>query len=71
MVIGLLFVLVTVAVMVMPLYAAAVLRHFGRLPSGDLPGWVYAGLPVGVVIGVIAAWLPMQAGAKALRETEF
>jgi ABC-2 type transport system permease protein len=71
MVIGLMFVLVTVTVMVMPLHAAAMMRHFGRLPSGELPGWVYAGLPIGVLLGVIAAWLPMRAGAKALRETEF
>jgi ABC-2 type transport system permease protein len=71
MVIGLMFVLVTVTVMVMPLHAAAMMRHFGRLPSGELPVWVYAGLPIGVLLGVIAAWLPMRAGAKALRETEF
>jgi ABC-2 type transport system permease protein len=71
MVVGLLFVVVTVAVMVLPLYAAAVLRHFGRLGSQDLPPWVYAGLPVGLLLGAIATWLPLRAGAKALRETEF
>jgi ABC-2 type transport system permease protein len=57
--------------MVFPLHAAAVLRHWGKLPSGELPVWVYAGLPAGVMLGAVATWLPMKAGAKALRETEF
>ena len=71
MVVGLLFVVVTVGVMVLPLHAAVVLRHFQRLPGPGLPAWVFAGLPVGVLVGAFATWLPMRAGAKALRETEF
>ena len=71
MVVGLGYVVVVVALMSLPLHAAAVLRHFGRLPTGDLPLWAYAGLPLGVLCGVAAVYLPMKAGAKALRETEF
>jgi ABC-2 type transport system permease protein len=71
MVVGLLFVIVTVGVMVLPLHAAVALRHFQRLSGPGLPSWVYAGLPVGILLGVLATWLPMRAGAKALRETEF
>src|SRR5262249_48740424 len=71
MVVGLMFVVVTVGVMAMPQFAAASLRHFKKLGAGGRRDWVFAGLPVGILLGVLAVWLPMRAGAKALRETEF
>jgi ABC-2 type transport system permease protein len=71
MVVGLLFLVVELAVMAGPLHAAAVVKHFRGEPIGAFPWWVYAGLPVGVLAGAAATWLPLRAGAKALRETEF
>jgi ABC-2 type transport system permease protein len=71
MVIGLMYVILTVAVMAGPLFAAASVRHFQKLGSQELPPWVYAGLPIGLLLGAVAAYLPMRAGAKALNETEF
>lgn len=71
MVVGLLFVVVTVSVMVLPLHVAVMMRHFQRLDGPHLPLWIYAGLPVGVLLGILAAWLPMRAGARSLSTTEF
>ena len=72
MVVGLLYVLVVVAVMAGPAHAAATMRHFKVIDgSQGFPWWVWAGVPVGVLLAVLATVLPLRAGAKALRESEF
>ena len=71
MVLGLGFIIVAVGVLAMPMHIAVVLRYFNRLPSGEMPWWAYAGLPIGIALTALATWLPLRAGAKALEETEF
>ena len=72
MVVGLGYVLLVVAVMSVPLYAAAVRQWLGGNKAlVDPPMWVYYGLPVGLAIGAAAVVVPLRVGAKALRETEF
>ncbi len=71
MVVGLLYLVVVVAVMALPLHVAAVMKFFLKVPMDQFPWWAYAGVPVGILAAVLAVWLPMRAGAKALRETEF
>ncbi len=69
MVIGLMFLVSVVAVMAGPIHAAGLAKGFGV--QAELPWWAYTGVPTGMIFGVIAVVLPMRAGAKALRETEF
>jgi ABC-2 type transport system permease protein len=71
MVTGLLFVVVTITLMAVPLHAAAVLRHLNKLHVGDFPWWAYAGLPFGVILGVVATLLPLRAGTRAIERVEF
>ncbi|MGL4422602.1 MAG: putative ABC transporter permease subunit [Gemmataceae bacterium] len=71
MVVGLLFVVCTVTVMAVPLHIAAVMRHFQKLPAGETPLWVYAGVPVGLLFAALAAFLPLRAGVRSLERTEF
>ena len=69
MVIGLMFLVSVVAVMAGPIHAAGLAKGFGI--QAQLPWWAYTGIPIGMIFGAIAVVLPMRAGAKALRETEF
>lgn len=72
MVVGLLYLVFTVGVMAAPLHAAGLangLRNSGGDPT--LPGWAFVGLPLGLVAGALAVWLPLRAGARSLRATEF
>ncbi|QEL16278.1 putative ABC transporter permease subunit [Limnoglobus roseus] len=71
MITGLLFVVVVVALMAVPMHAAAVLRHFNKLQSRDFPWWVYAGLPIGLTLGVVATVLPLRAGTASIQRVEF
>ncbi|MBN9120410.1 MAG: hypothetical protein J0I06_14840 [Planctomycetes bacterium] len=70
MVVGLAFLVAVIGTMVVPF-------HVAQLAKGATGGaahvnpWVYAGVPVGLVIGVLAVVLPLRAGAKSLRDMEF
>lgn len=72
MVIGLMYILLVILAMAVPIYAAALGQFLkGNKVLTDPPFWVYYGLPVGVLLGAAAVILPLKAGSKALRETEF
>lgn len=71
MVTGLGFVVVTVALMAVPLHVAAAMRHFKSLDFVAFPWWVYLGLPAGVLFGVAAMLLPLRAGTRAMERVEF
>ncbi len=71
MVLGLLFLVLTLGVMAGPMHAAAVMKHFAKNLEPGFPVWAYAGLPVGVLMAVIATVLPLRAGRRALETTEF
>jgi ABC-2 type transport system permease protein len=70
MVAGLLYLMLVITLMAAPVHAVGLAR--GLTGSGDaLPGWVYLGVPAGLVVGAVAVYLPLRAGARALRATEF
>jgi len=70
MVAGLGFLVAVIAVMAVPLHATQLAR---AAAGGDRPinPWAFAGLPVGLVMGVLAVVLPLRAGSRALRRMEF
>jgi ABC-2 type transport system permease protein len=71
MVIGLCYLVVVVAVMAGPVHAAGLA---GGLRSGTdptFPLWAFAGVPAGVLLAMVAVWLPLRAGGRALEATEF
>jgi ABC-2 type transport system permease protein len=71
MVLGLLFLVTMLALMAGPLHVAAVQAHFAKDLGRSFPWWIYAGLPAGIVIAMLATWLPLRMGRKALEATEF
>ncbi|MCI0704713.1 MAG: hypothetical protein L0241_26960, partial [Planctomycetia bacterium] len=70
MVVGLAFLIAVVGAMVVPF-------HVAELAKGATGGvarinpWVYVGIPVGLILGVLAVVLPLRAGARSLRNMEF
>lgn len=68
MVVGLGFLVAVIGLMAVPFHAAE-LAKAGK--GGFTTPWVFAGMPVGVVLGVVAVVLPLRAGARSLREMEF
>lgn len=72
MVLGLMFLALVVAAMAAPLYISELVRKYNGRPLGAVPPWwVFAGLGFGTLLGALAVVLPLRAGARALRETEF
>ncbi|MBX9579337.1 MAG: hypothetical protein K2X87_03435 [Gemmataceae bacterium] len=71
MVAGLGFVVVVIALMVVPFHAAQLARGASNRPDAAVSPWVFAGLPVGLVLGAAAVVLPLRAGARSLRAVEF
>jgi ABC-2 type transport system permease protein len=70
MIVGLGYLLLIVAAMAAPLHIAGLRATLaGR---GEFhPWWAFAGVPVALIASGLAIWLPLKAGAKSLRETEF
>jgi ABC-2 type transport system permease protein len=68
MVVGLMFLVCVVGVTAIPFHAAHVRRG---LTGTALSPWVFAGVPLGVVLGAVAVVLPLRAGARSLRGMEF
>jgi ABC-2 type transport system permease protein len=67
MLVGLGYLVVVIGIACGPFHAAAATEGF----SGTVPWWGYAGLPVALGIAVAATVLPMQMGARTLRQMEF
>jgi ABC-2 type transport system permease protein len=70
MVVGLGFLLAVIGVMVVPFHTAQFARGMRSADAAVNP-LVYAGIPVALVLGVLAVVLPLRAGARALRGVEF
>src|SRR5262249_28097219 len=68
MVTGLGFIVAVIGVMVVPFHAAQLANR--AMKSGISP-WVFAGVPIGLALGVVAVVLPLRAGARSLRKMEF
>jgi ABC-2 type transport system permease protein len=70
MVTGLAFIVAVIGVMVVPFHAAQLaLKASGG--EARINPWMYAGIPVGLIIGALAVVLPLRAGARSLRNMEF
>jgi ABC-2 type transport system permease protein len=70
MAIGLGFLVAVIGVMAVPFHTAQQAKGMAR-GGGPVSPWVFAGIPVGVFLGVLAVVLPLRAGARALRKMEF
>jgi ABC-2 type transport system permease protein len=67
---GLMFLLLVIGLMALPWHAQAAFDGGeGGLTAGQV--WILAPLLLGVAVGAAAAWLPLRAGARALRRMEF
>jgi ABC-2 type transport system permease protein len=69
MVTGLGFLVAVIGLMAVPFHAAQLTRAAGG--TGSISPWVFAGVPVGLLLGVLAVVLPLRAGARSLRKMEF
>jgi ABC-2 type transport system permease protein len=52
-----------------PYHVAGARGLFSR--GENYPLWAFVGVPVGLLMAVLAVWLPMRAGARTLRGMEF
>lgn len=68
MVVGLMFLVCAVGLMVVPFHAAQLAHAAG---GAGMSVWVFAGIPVGMVLGLIAVVAPLRAGARAISGMEF
>ena len=68
MVTGLGFLIAVIGLMAVPFHAAQLASRAAGTPISPL---VFAGVPIALVIGVLAVVLPLRAGARALRGMEF
>jgi ABC-2 type transport system permease protein len=72
LIVGLLFLLLTLALMAGPWHAfMLVASQSGTTPSSWMVPVVIVGVGGGLVVGALAVVLPLRAGVKALREMEF
>ena len=70
MVVGLMFLVSVIGLMVVPFHVSQLAKRAAS-GAGHVNPWVYAGIPVGLAVGVLATVLPLRAGARSLREMEF
>lgn len=70
MVTGLAFLVTVIGVMVVPFHVAQLAKG-ATAGAAKISPWVYAGIPVGLIVGAAAIVLPLRAGARSLREMEF
>jgi ABC-2 type transport system permease protein len=73
MVAGLGFLVIVIGTMAVPMHTVQLAKAAKVAAGGsaDINPLVYLGVPVGVVVGVLGAWLPLRAGARSLRAMEF
>jgi ABC-2 type transport system permease protein len=70
MVVGLAFLVGVIGTTVVPFHVAQ-LAKTATGGAARVSPWVFAGVPVGLVLGALAVVLPLRAGAKSLRDMEF
>ena len=70
MVVGLMFLVSVIGLMVVPFHVAQLART-ARGTDAALSPWVFAGIPVALILGVVAVTVPLRAGARSLRGMEF
>ncbi len=70
MVAGLGFLVMIIGLMAVPLHTAQLARGAANVDKA-VSLWVYAGVPIGVLLGVVAVVLSLRFGARSLRGMEF
>jgi ABC-2 type transport system permease protein len=70
MVTGLMFLVCVIGLMVVPYHITHMANKMTAGAAGASP-WVYAGIPLGLTLGVVAVYLPLRAGARSLTGMEF
>jgi len=70
MMIGLLYIVIAIGIAAVPMHVAG-LTNALKNSGGNLPLWAYAGLPPAAMAAAIAVVLPLRAGIRALKSTEF
>jgi ABC-2 type transport system permease protein len=70
MVVGLAFVVVVIGLMVVPFHTAQLAQR-ATDGAARINPWVYVGIPLGVILSVLAVVLPLRAGIRSLRAMEF
>jgi ABC-2 type transport system permease protein len=68
MVVGLGFLVMVIGLMAVPFHTAQLTK---KMNDGIINPWVFAGMPIAILLGAIAVVLPMRAGARSLRGMEF
>jgi len=71
MVAGLVFLIGIVGLMVVPFHAAQLAQGIRNTGDAPISRWVFAGIPVALLIGAAAVVLPLRAGARNLNAMEF
>jgi ABC-2 type transport system permease protein len=70
MVVGLAFLVAVIGTMVVPFHVSQLAKS-ATGGAATVSPWVFAGVPVGLILGAAAVVLPLRAGAKSLRDMEF
>lgn len=60
-----------VGLMVVPFHVAQLAEGIRNQRDAPNSPWVFAGLPVGLLAGVLAVILPLRAGGRSLNRIEF
>ena len=71
MVTGLMFLVCIVGLMVVPFHLAQLTQGIRNVGNAPVSIWVFAGIPAGLLVGVVAVVLPLRAGARSLNGLEF
>lgn len=72
MVAGLGFIVAIITIVVLPYHMSAIARLSAYEGSASGPHPIlFAGVPVGMVLGALCVWLPLRAGRRALEKMEF
>ncbi len=70
MVTGLAYLVAVIGIMAVPLHTHQLAsKATGRIVA--INPWVFAGVPVGIILGVVAVVMSLRAGARSLRSIEF
>lgn len=71
MVVGLGYLVCIVGLMVVPFHVSQLAEGIRNKVDAPITPWVYAGIPVALLLGAVAVVLPLRAGARSLKSIEF
>ena len=71
MVVGLMYLVCIIGLMVVPFHVTQLAQGIRNAAEAPTSIWVFAGVPIGLLLGAVAVVLPLRAGARSLRDIEF